>query len=272
MTCPHPLQPARKCRDRSVSDGSPGDDAATPPGTMETWGTKGPAVTMTMPARCSPARPTPMDRRLRQGPDRPGLERGRGAALRLAGRGDAGPQGADRARGADRRAQRGSGARPHGRQVSLRTKRLHRDGSLLDVRVDTSALRSESGGGRLRLRLPPGPDDEAADEPDGAPGQAGAAAHRRGRRHQRRAGAARRARPDRGQPHRADRRRRGRVRAASRGSGCGWSAPYQLPRIAAGHHRRPARTSLVGKLLRTGRTVLLEIGTRTAGRAWCGPS
>lgn len=109
-----------------------------------------------------------------------------------------------------------------GEPVSLRTKRLHSDGALLDLRVDISALRLGSAVGGYVCVYHPARADELARNRMARRARLVQPAHRRGRRHQLRAGAVGRARPDLGQPHRADRGGQPAGSCSSRVTGCGW--------------------------------------------------
>ncbi|SNT63207.1 PAS domain S-box-containing protein [Streptosporangium subroseum] len=146
-----------------------------------------------------------------------------------------------------------------GGQVSLRTKRFHRDGSLFDVRVDTSALRSETGdllGYVSVYHL--AQDDETADD----------RTSRRAQLVRRLADVVADINAERELPAVLDRIAASLTELTGADAGGFVRIEGDRLRLVARHklpeslHGSTAdlRTSLVGKLLRGGRTVLLETG------------
>ena len=78
-----------------------------------------------------------------------------------------------------------------GGQVSFATRRIRKDGALLDLRIDASALVDSAGQtGRLGQRLPPDRGRRGGPALHGRAGPGGAPARRRGRGHERAARAA----------------------------------------------------------------------------------
>ena len=101
-----------------------------------------------------------------------------------------------------------------GGQISFATRRARSDGALLDVRIDISALTSPDGEMLGWVNVCHRTDeDDAARNHMAAAGPGGPQARRRGGGHERAAGPRGGAGPDRGQPARADRRGRRRLRA-----------------------------------------------------------
>ena len=116
-----------------------------------------------------------------------------------------------------------------GGQISFATRRIRKDRTVIDVRIDTSALTDGAGEvtGWVNVCHQAGEDSGPALHGRTRPGRA--QARRRGRRHERPARPGIGARPHRGQPAGADQRGRGRFR------------DHRGGHAAAGQHGRPAR-------------------------------
>ncbi|GAA3079104.1 PAS domain S-box protein [Streptosporangium carneum] len=146
-----------------------------------------------------------------------------------------------------------------GGQVSLRTKRFRRDGSLLDVRVDTSALRSEAGAllGYVSVYHLAQDDESAQDR-----------VVRRARLVRRLTDVVADINAERELPAVLDRIAASLTELTGADAGGFVLIEGDRLRLVASHKLPESlrdstahmRTSLVGKLLRTGRTVMLETG------------